>query len=128
METPNNFLLTGHCRKIFIKNYVGRTIIGAYPEERTSPQKVKIEMKAWINDEPTNDDLSKTVDYDKLLNAIDQGLKDGSYLLEELAEKIAQKSLLIEGVKAVSVSVEKMDLLPHGASVGVEIFRPNPIC
>ncbi|MCD8339002.1 MAG: dihydroneopterin aldolase [Burkholderiales bacterium] len=125
METPDYFLFSEHYRKIFIKNYVGHSVIGVYPHERIASQKVRVHLEAWVKDEPTNDELAKTVDYDKLLEAISQALKEGAYLQEKLAENIANKSLMISGVHAVRVKTEKMEIQPHGVSVGVEIFRTH---
>ena len=110
--------------RIEVSGITTNTIIGCYPHERTTPQKLIIDLSAslhasnWLNP----DNLETTVDYDGLIDFVQQEVNSTSYqLLESLAQHLSDKILehypiiyqleikltkpAICGVKAQAISV-----------------------
>lgn len=112
--------------KILIKDLLLRCIIGVNESERKDKQDVLINIVIWTDfSEATKaDDINKTVNYKsvnkEIINFVE---KSQFYLIETLAEKIAEICLHHEQVKKVLVTVEKPNALRFARSVGVEIVR-----
>jgi dihydroneopterin aldolase len=76
---------------------------------------------------PLNDDLTNVLSYDAVIAAIKRLVADGHInLVETLAERIAETCLADHRVTHVRVSVEKLEVEPDAAGVGVEIERRRP--
>jgi len=70
------------------------------------------------------DDLTKTIDYKAVKQAIIRLVEESHFfLVEALAETIAQKCLEFNRVEQVDVVVEKPGALRYARTVGVEISR-----
>ena len=75
---------------------------------------------------PRRDDLSRVVDYEAVAIRVRDIVHAGHVrLLETLAERVAEACLEDDRVRSVRVRVEKLDIFPDVASVGVEIERCN---
>jgi FolB domain-containing protein len=112
--------------KIYITDLLLKCIIGLNDDERTHKQDVLINITLYA-------DLSRPCQSDRIEDSIDYkhikkhmiALVEAShfYLIERLAEVIAQSCLAHISVKAVRVKVDKPGALRYAKSVGVEIFR-----
>ena len=112
--------------KILIKDLTLRCIIGVNESERREKQDVVINVILWsdFTKATETDDIDETIDYKKINKSI-IGLVENSkfFLVETLAERIAQLCLQNKRVRKVKVSVEKPGALRFARSVGAEVFR-----
>ena len=112
---------------LFFRNLRLSCRLGAYPNERTHPRPVGIDLDLLADLRPgtTSDRLEDTLNYDALLDAVTRLVEESHYrLIEALAEAIAQCCLDFERVKQVRVRIDKVGIYPHADSTGVEITRP----
>jgi FolB domain-containing protein len=112
--------------KIQIKDLLLRCIIGTNDFERKDKQDILINVMLFLDfhEAADKDDISMTVNYREITKRIIQ-MVEGSrfYLLETLAEKVAQTCFENPKVAKVQVAVEKPGALRFARSVGVEILR-----
>ncbi|MEN6415857.1 MAG: dihydroneopterin aldolase [Armatimonadota bacterium] len=112
--------------RILIKGLALRCIIGTNGDERHEKQDVTIDV-ALLADLSTpcrTDRLEDTIDYRALKKSIMAMVESSSYyLIEALAEQIAQICLENPMVIQAQVAVEKPSALRFARSVGVEITR-----
>ena len=74
-----------------------------------------------------SDDIGDTVDYHGVKQDVLAVVEASSYfLLERIAERLAEVCLAREGVRRVRVLVEKPGALRVARTVGVEIVRERP--
>lgn len=114
--------------KIFIKNLLLRCIIGINELERREKQDVliNIEMSLDFFEATCTDDITKSVNYKEInKNIISMVENSQFFLVETMAERIAQICLENVKIKKVKVSVEKLGALRFAQSVGVKIIREN---
>ena len=112
--------------KILIKDLILKCIIGVNDSERKEKQNVVINITLWSDFTKAikTDDIGKTVDYKKINKSIIELVeKSKFFLVETLADRIAQLCLQNERVRKVKVKVEKLGALRFARSVGVEILR-----
>lgn len=112
--------------RIHIKDLLLRCIVGVFPEERKNKQDViiNIVLHADLSLPCRTDRFEDTVDYKTIKKSIIAEIEPSAYfLVERLAERIAQICLLNERVQKVNVMVEKPGALRFSRSVGVEITR-----
>jgi dihydroneopterin aldolase len=84
--------------------------VGVPPKERLAPQAVVIGLVLHLDLRPagTSDDLSKTVDYDRVCAVVERVVAAHHFLLiEAIAEEVAQTILTDFAVAQVDVRVEK---------------------
>lgn len=112
-------------RHVFIRDLVLMSSIGVHRHERTDRQRIRVNIDLAVRDDrDLDDDLSKVVCYEKITVGVRRLLADRHIkLVETVAEEIAAMCLGDSRVSSVRVRVEKLDILPDGASVGVEIER-----
>jgi D-erythro-7,8-dihydroneopterin triphosphate epimerase len=112
--------------KIFIRNLRLRCIVGIYPDERTHKQDVVINLvlRCDLGTPCKSDRIEDTVDYKALKKQI-VALVEGSefFLIERLADAIAEICLAHPGVTLAQVTVDKPGALRYADSVAVEIAR-----
>ena len=112
--------------RIFIRDLVLMCSIGAYPEERLRPQRVRfnVDMRVQSAPGPIDDDLAKVLSYDTVVDDIRTLTARGHInLVETLAGQIIDGCLDDPRVLDVRVMVEKLDVEPAAAGVGVEFER-----
>lgn len=100
--------------------------IGVYEQERHGPQRVRfnVELQVMEHMGPLNDDIGNVLSYDEIVRGIRSILDRGHInLVETLAEEVASLCLGDRRVSCVRVRVEKLDVIPEAAAVGVEIER-----
>jgi dihydroneopterin aldolase len=113
-------------RHVFIRDLQLRAVLGVYAHEQLEPQRVIINVDLSVKErgEPLDDDINNVVSYEHVVNHIKELIDEGHvHLVETLAEMIANECLKNNQVVAVRVRVEKPDIIPETASVGVEIER-----
>ena len=102
--------------RCFVRDLVMDALVGVYAHERIKPQRIRLNLDLEvIAPGVTGEDMASVV----------KGLVGQGHitLIETLAERIAERCLADARVGAVKVRVEKLDVFPDAASVGVEIER-----
>ena len=123
--TPGQQTKAGHYR-IRIVDLVLPAWIGIYDSEKAAPQRIRvnIELEIRSSGEPFDDDIGKVVSYETIVNGVKAILAEGHInLVETLAERIAELCLGDPRVARARVGVDKPDIVPEAASVGIEIER-----
>ncbi len=113
-------------RHVFVRDLELKTLVGVHDHEKIAPQRVIINVDLMVNeDAPVDDEVFSTVvDYERVVKKIKEMLGGGHvHLLETLAENIAARCLEDERVHGARVRIEKPDVMPEAASVGIEIER-----
>ena len=111
---------------VFVRDLVLDAMIGAYDHERDKPQRVRVnlDLQVEMRAGPPTDNLADVVSYDTMIASVREILNAGHVnLVETLAERIAERCLIDRRVKVAKVRVEKLDVFPEAASIGVEIER-----
>ena len=104
---------------------------GALPEEHDRPQPFEVDLDLLVDlrQAGRTDDLTTTVDYGELCEAV-RSVMEGAHarLLEHLAEEVAGRVLAVAGERAAGVVVSVRKLRPplpyELSSVAVRIARP----
>ncbi|MHB9139910.1 MAG: dihydroneopterin aldolase [Victivallaceae bacterium] len=112
--------------KIYIEDLLLRCIIGLNDWERTQKQDVLINiiLYADLSHPCQTDRIEDSVDYkDKKKQIIAMAESSRFYLVERLADSIANICLAHHLVQAATIRVDKPGALRYAKSVGVEIFR-----
>jgi dihydroneopterin aldolase/D-erythro-7,8-dihydroneopterin triphosphate epimerase len=112
--------------KIKIKDLFIRTIIGTRDEERLKKQDVVINVTLWtdLSTAGKSDRIEDTINYRSIKKRIYNMVEESRYyLIEAMAEEVAQLCLEDPKVSRVEVSVEKPGALRFARTVGVEISR-----
>lgn len=113
-------------RHVFVKDLKVDALIGIYPEEKTTPQKiiVNIDLSVKEGDNPLSDDIKNVVSYEIVVKKVEEIVAAGHVgLAETLAERIAAACLRDKRVMAARVRIEKPNVIPNARSVGIEIER-----
>jgi dihydroneopterin aldolase len=113
-------------RHVFVRDLEVKTLVGIHEYEKVAPQKVIINVDLMVSErEAVDDNVFKTVvDYERVVRNIQALLAQGHvHLLETLAERIAQGCLEDDRVLGARIRIEKPDVMPEAASVGIEIER-----
>ena len=103
-----------------------RCIIGVNEEERREKQDVVINVTLYADLRAAckSDDFADTVDYKAVKQSIVSLVEESKFfLIEALAEAIAQTCLRFDRVEEVDVLVEKPGAMRFARTVGVEITR-----
>lgn len=118
-------------RRVFIRRLGVAARLGIYPHE-AEPQRVLIDLEMLVEDDAAPhgvgaDRLDRVVDYEAVTNAAREiALREHTQLAETLAERIAVAVLRERRVQRVRVTVEKPDIIPDVAGVGVTVERLRP--
>jgi dihydroneopterin aldolase len=115
-------------RHLFIRDLVLECRIGVHEHEHEGPQRVRLNFDLGVHEDRAFDErLERVVDYSALLERVRAVIAAGHVeLVETLAERLADLCLEDSRVRSVRIRVEKLDIVPDAASVGVEIERLNP--
>ncbi len=102
--------------RCFVRDLVMDALIGVYAHERIKSQRIRLNLEL---------DLAAPGVTGEDMAAVVKGLVSQGHvtLIETLAERIADRCLEDDRVSAARVRVEKLDVFPDAASVGVEIER-----
>lgn len=116
-------------RRVFVRGLELIGSVGVYEHEHRYEQRVVISLDLEVRDDydGVSDHISEVYDYDLAIRAVKDLLASGHFnLIETLAERIADACLSDRRVQSVRVRVEKPDVLPSCAGVGIEIERRKP--
>ena len=100
--------------------------IGVHEHERHGTQRVRINVRVHVADDerPVEDSIANVVSYETIVDGIRAITRSGHInLVETLADRIVDLCLANRRVRSVWVRVEKLDLYPDAAGVGVELER-----
>ena len=111
---------------IHIRHLRLRCIAGILPHERQRKRTVVVtlRLKCDLRKAGRTDSIADTVDYRDVQRRVEGCVaesQDG--LIERLAQRIADAALSVQGVKEVTVVLDKPKALPRCDSVAVEITR-----
>ena len=112
--------------KMFIRDLSLKCIVGTKPEERTKKQRIiiNIVLKCDLRKAGRTDRLTDTVNYKKLSDDVKALVaRSRYYLIERMADRIADLCLRSAGVKAATVTVDKPEALRDIKAAAVEIRR-----
>ena len=112
--------------RIEIKDLLIRAIIGVNDDERENRQDVIINISLETDTQAAGrtDDVSDAVNYRTITKQVIELVERSEYfLVEKMAEQIANLCLEDKRVERVQVSVEKPGALRFARSVGVAIER-----
>jgi len=112
--------------KILIRDLGLRCVVGIYPEERREKQDVNINIALYVDlhTPGRTDRIEDTIDYKAIKKRIVTMVEASSYfLIERLAERIAELCLEEPRVQKVLITVDKPGALRFARSVAVEIVR-----
>ncbi len=115
-----------HLDRIHIRDLRLRCIIGINPEERDKKQDVEINITLWadLRQAARTDRIEDTVDYKALKLKLVELIEGSSdFLIERLAQRVADICLADAKVRRVRVLIEKPAALRFARTVGVEIER-----
>ncbi|MEM6932609.1 MAG: dihydroneopterin aldolase [Pseudomonadota bacterium] len=112
--------------RIFLSDFIHEVEIGAYAEEHGVTQRLRFDITLEVarNTAHLDDRVGRVINYDDLVNAIHK-LTEGERinLLETFAERLAGEILIDPRARRAIIRIEKLDRLPGGATLGVEITR-----
>lgn len=112
--------------RIHIRDLELRCIVGVYPEERCEKQDVIINVTLYCDLRAAcrSDHLEDTIDYKSLKKRIVAEVEESShFLVERLAQHVADVCLEDSRIKKVDVIVDKPGALRFARSVAIEISR-----
>ncbi|MFL5258431.1 MAG: dihydroneopterin aldolase [Hyphomicrobiales bacterium] len=113
-------------RHVFVRDLELNALLGIYPEERTTPQRilVNVDLSVKEGDDPLSEDIASVVSYEVVVREVERIVAQGHVnLVETLAELIARECLKDARVETVRIRIEKPDVIRNARSVGVEIER-----
>ncbi len=112
--------------RIFVRDLVLACSIGVYDHEKEAPQRVRfnVDLRVRRSSGAIGDDLANVLSYDDVIHGIRDLTAERHFnLVETLAEEVATLCLANQRVARVQVKIEKLDVHPEAAAVGVEIER-----
>ena len=111
---------------IHLRDIQTRCVLGVYPAERKKPRKVRLDvsMECDARSAAKSDELADALNYEEIeAETIAVAKKGKFFLIETLAEKVAEACLKHAPVRTVRVVVDKPGALARTRSVAVEIVR-----
>ncbi len=112
--------------KIHIRDLRTRCILGIFPEEREKAQEIVLNITLWadLREAGKSDSIEDTVDYKQVKQQVLALVEASSFfLVERLAQKVADICLRAPRVERVTVILDKPGALRFATSVAVEITR-----
>ena len=125
-ETPVPASTVAAQRHLLIRDLVVPCSIGVHEHERHDTQRVRINVRVQVtgDERPIEDSIANVVSYETIVDGIRAIIAGGHInLVETLADRIVELCLANPRVLGARVRVEKLDLYPDAAGVGVEVER-----
>ena len=113
-------------RTVFIKDFVIEEIIGIHEHEKIKKQKIKFNIVLNVNQStvPNEKDIKSIVDYEKIINKLENLAKNKKYnFLESLVEDSFKEIFEDKRINSVTIKIEKPEAIKNAKSVGVEVFK-----
>lgn len=115
--------------KILIEELELSMFIGVLPEEKTSKQRVIIDLE--ISLEPKSnygDDIANTVSYADVIDGVEKLAASKHFcLVETLAEEIVTECFKKPLVNKVTVSIKKPDIIKQAKAVGFSMAQTKEV-
>ena len=114
---------------VYIRDLKIETVIGIFDWERRIRQTISLDLEMAFDIRPAaaSDNIADALDYKAVAKRLIGFVESAEFLLvETLAEQVAALCLDDPRVRSARVRVEKLDVIPDAAAVGVEIERTNP--
>lgn len=111
---------------LFLEDVVRDVDIGVHDFEIGNPQKVRFDIYVMLSDilNPNNDDLNEVLNYEYLIDSLDDVLSIGRFsLLETLANRLLEEISVPTSVKAASVVITKLDILDGDGRLGCSMTK-----
>ena len=112
--------------RMFVRDLVLCVSIGVHEHEHCRPQQVRINVDLTVRHPGPGfrDEIASVLSYEGLIHDIRAIAADGHIkLIETLGERIADLCLADARVGAAEVKVEKLEVFPEAAAVGVVMIR-----
>ncbi|MFK7915123.1 MAG: dihydroneopterin aldolase [Pseudomonadales bacterium] len=112
---------------IFVRRLAVDTVIGILDWERTRTQTLYLSFELTVDTRPAaaSEDVTLTVDYGAVAQRVREHLSEVNYrLIETLANGTC--ALVLEAfplIEAMSLEVEKPDVVPGTQTLGVRVYR-----
>jgi len=113
--------------RIFVRDLEMIASVGVHQHEKIKPQRIRVSIDLSVAPRPADatDTVDTVLSYENVVKAIRAIVATGHFhLIETLAEKIAADCLTHFTVASVRVKIDKPDIFPDAATVGIEIERP----
>ena len=114
-------------QRVRIDGMIIECLIGIHEFERQAPQRVSIDVELVRRepDDPTDEIYARIMCYETVINKIRAIAAEGHIkLIETFAERIAETCYLeYPEITALNVTVNKIDVFPDIAKVGVRLER-----
>jgi len=111
---------------LFLEDIVRDVDIGVHDFEIGNPQKVKFDIYVILSEvrNPENDKLEEVLNYEYLIESLDDVLSLGRFsLLETLAHRLLEEVSTPNSVKAASVVITKLDILNGDGTLGCSMTK-----
>ena len=111
---------------LFLEDVVRDVDIGVHDFEIGNPQKVRFDIYVMLSDilNPDNDDLNEVLNYEYLIDSLDDVLSIGRFsLLETLANRLLEEISAPTSVEAASVVITKLDILDGDGRLGCSMTK-----
>ena len=111
---------------LFLEDVVRDVDIGVHDFEIGNPQKVRFDIYVMLSDilNPNNDDLNEVLNYEYLIDSLEDLLSIGRFsLLETLANRLLEEISAPTIVKAASVVITKLDILDGDGRLGCSMTK-----
>ena len=111
---------------LFLEDIVRDVDIGVHDFEVGIPQKVRFDIYVMMSDiqNPNNDDLNEVLNYEYLIDSLNDVLSLGRFsLLETLANRLLEEVSAPTSVKAASVVITKLEILDGDGRLGCSMTK-----
>ncbi|CDZ77688.1 Dihydroneopterin aldolase [Legionella massiliensis] len=109
---------------LHIKGLAVETHIGVHAWEQQILQRLLIDITIPADFSACEDELSKTIDYDRLCQLVTAYIETNSFqLIETVADKIANLIKTEFKIQQVSISVSKPHAIKNAANIQVNVTR-----
>jgi len=113
-------------RSVLIKDFIVNEIIGIHKHEKINKQKIIFNIVIDVNKNtlPDENNVSSIVDYEKIINKLENLTKYKNYnVLESLAEDSFKEIFEDKRINSIKIKIEKPDAIANAKSVAVEVFK-----
>ena len=113
-------------RRVFIKDFTIKEIIGIHNHEKIKKQKIKFNIIIDVdqNSIPDENNIRSIVDYEKITKKLENLANNKNYnFLESLAEDSFKEIFEDKRINSAKIKIEKPDAIKGAESVGVEVFK-----
>ena len=111
---------------LFLEKVIREVDIGVHNHEIGSPQRLSFDIYVMLCGDsfPQEDEISQVLNYEYLVNTLDETLKlERASLLETLANRLLDRILEPFSVEGATVVITKLDVLDGDGQLGCTITR-----